>query len=107
LERRGARCEWRAQDLVHDQRTAESEYGNLVLVKIALFIVMLGFGAMNRYWLTPRLLAANVPAGESTRALPPLCVAVSFEIVLGFVVIGVVAVLGRLPPPGHMHHVRP
>jgi putative copper resistance protein D len=84
-----------------------TEYGNLVLVKIALFIVMLGFGAMNRYWLTPRLLAANVPAGESTRALPPLCVAVSFEIVLGFVVIGVVAVLGRLPPPGHMHHVRP
>jgi putative copper export protein len=25
-----------------------TEYGNLVLVKIALFIVMLGFGAMNR-----------------------------------------------------------
>jgi putative copper resistance protein D len=84
-----------------------TEYGNLVLVKIALFIVMLGFGAMNRYWLTPRLLAANVPAGQSARALRLLCVSVSFEIMLGFVVIGVVAVLGQLPPPGHMHHVRP
>jgi putative copper resistance protein D len=81
-----------------------TEYGNLILVKIALFIVMLGFGAMNRYWLTPRLLAANVPAGVSTRALRLLCASVSLEITLGAIVIFAVAVLGQLPPPGHMHH---
>ena len=41
-----------------------TEYGDLVLVKIALFSVMLGFGAANRYWLTPRLLTANVSTEE-------------------------------------------
>jgi copper resistance protein D len=35
-----------------------TEYGDLVLVKIALFVVMLGFGAANRYRLTPQLLPA-------------------------------------------------
>ena len=38
-----------------------TDYGDLVLVKIALFLVMLGFGAANRYWLTPRLLPIDVP----------------------------------------------
>ena len=82
-----------------------TEYGDLVLVKIALFVVMLGFGAINRYWLTPRLLPTNVPAEEGSRALRLLCASVSFEIALGFVVICVVAVLGQLQPPGHMHHM--
>ena len=31
-----------------------TDYGDLVLVKIALLIMMLGFGAANRYWFTPR-----------------------------------------------------
>ena len=81
-----------------------TEYGNLILVKIALFMVMLGFGAANRFWLTPRLLAPKVPAAENTRALRLLCASVSLEIALGFIVICVVAVLGQLPPPGHIHH---
>ena len=80
-----------------------TEYGNLVLLKIALFVVMLGFGAINRYWLTPRLLPAHAPARESTKALRLLCTSVSFEIAFGFLVFCVVAVLGQLPPPGHMH----
>jgi putative copper resistance protein D len=82
-----------------------TEYGDLVLVKIALFLVMLGFGAANRYWLTPRLLPTNVPTKEDTRALRLLCASVSLEIALGLVVICVVAILGQLPPPGHMHHM--
>jgi copper resistance protein D len=81
-----------------------TEYGDLVLVKIALLVAMLGFGAANRYWLTPRLLPANVPTEEHTRALRLLCTSVSLEIALGLVVICVVAVLGQLPPPGHTHH---
>ncbi len=82
-----------------------TDYGDLVLVKIALLVVMLGFGAANRYWLTPRLLPTDVPLKKDTQALRLLCVSVSFEIVLGLVVICVVAVLGQLPPPGHTHHV--
>jgi putative copper resistance protein D len=82
-----------------------TDYGDLVLVKIALLIVMLGFGAANRYWLTPLLLPSNVPMEENTRALRLLCASVSIEIALGLVVICVVAVLGQLPPPGHEHHM--
>jgi putative copper resistance protein D len=83
-----------------------TEYGDLVLLKIALFLVMLGFGAANRYWLAPRLLLTNVPAEEDSRALRLLCTFASIEIVLGLIVICVVATLGQLPPPGHMHHAR-
>jgi copper resistance protein D len=79
-------------------------YGDLVLIKIMLFIVMLGFGAANRYWLTPRLLPGNVPTEEG-RSLQLLCASVSIEIALGLIVICVVAVLGLLPPPGHEHHM--
>jgi copper resistance protein D len=82
-----------------------TEYGNLVLVKIALLLMMLGFGAANRYWLTPRLLPTNVPTEENARALRLLCASVSLEIALGLVVICVVAILGQLPPPGHEHHM--
>ncbi len=55
-----------------------TEYGDLVLIKIALFIVMLGFGAANRYWLTPRLLPTNVPARRDTKACD--CSALQFRL---------------------------
>jgi copper resistance protein D len=82
-----------------------TDYGDLVLVKIALLLVMLGFGAANRYWLTPRLLPTHAATEEDTGALRLLCTFVSIEIALGLVVICVVAILGQLPPPGHMHHM--
>jgi copper resistance protein D len=81
-----------------------TDYGDLVLVKIALFVVMLSFGAANRYWLTPLLLPVGVTK-EDNRSLRLLCASVSIEIALGLVVICVVAVLGQLPPPGHEHHM--
>ena len=87
------------------QRFFGTEYGDLVLVKIALFLVMLGFGAANRYWFSPRLLPTHAATEEDTRALRLLCASVSLEIALGLVVICVVAILGQLPPPGHMHHM--
>jgi Copper resistance protein D len=34
-----------------------TEYGSLVLAKIALLVIMLGFASVNRFWLTPRLPA--------------------------------------------------
>jgi putative copper resistance protein D len=82
-----------------------TEYGELVLVKVALFIVMLGFGAANRYWLTPRLLPTGAATEEDNRSLRLLSASVSLEIALGLVVICVVALLGQLPPPGHEHHM--
>ena len=82
-----------------------TEYGDLILVKIVLFIVMLGFGAANRYWLTPRWLPSNVSTEEDNRFLRLLCASISIEIGLGLIVICVVAVPGQLPPPGHEHHM--
>ena len=82
-----------------------TEYGDLILVKIVLFIVMLGFGAANRYWLTPRLLPSNVSTEEDNRFLRLLCASISIEIGLGLIVICVVSVPGQLPPPGHEHHM--
>ena len=82
-----------------------TDYGDLVLAKIALFSVMLGFGAANRYWLTPRLLPTNVPTKKNAKALRLLRTSVSIEIALGLLVICVVAVLGQLQPPEHEHHM--
>jgi len=73
-----------------------TDYGDLLLVKIALFVVMLGFAALNRFRLTPRLAAAGTGGSQA------LCWSVAAELLLGLLVIWVVAVLGQMEPPGHM-----
>jgi copper resistance protein D len=73
-----------------------TDYGDLLLVKVALFLVMLGFAALNRFRLTPHLLAA----GAATQGL---WWSVAAELALGLLVIWVVGVLGQTEPPGHMH----
>ena len=82
-----------------------TEYGDLVLVKIACFRDV-------GLWRSQPLLAHAAiaprqrPHGRGcNRALRLLCTSVSIEIALGLVVICVVAVLGQLPPPGHEHHM--
>jgi len=74
-----------------------TDYGDLLLVKIALFVVMLGFAALNRFRLTPRLAASGTGGSQA------LWRSVAAELVLGLLVIWVVAVLGQMEPPGHMH----
>jgi putative copper resistance protein D len=75
-----------------------TDYGRLVLVKVALFLTMLAFAAANRLWLTPRLTLR-----QDNTALRLLCRFTAVEVVLGVMVICVVALLGELPPGGHMH----
>jgi len=67
-------------------------YGRLLLVKVALFAVMVGIGARNLLALKPRL---PEPAARGW-----LQGNVGAELVLGMGVVGVVALLGMLPPPG-------
>ena len=76
-------------------------YGNLILVKIALFVIMLGFATANRFWLTPRLSFSNTRKPNAPRVL---CLFTTAELVLGLSVIAVVGILGQLEPAGHMHH---
>jgi copper resistance protein D len=73
-----------------------TEYGNLVLAKVGLLLIMLVFASVNRFWVTPRL-----PVSDKAPRL--LCISTGAEIALGLIVICVVAVLGQLEPAGHMH----
>jgi putative copper resistance protein D len=75
----------------------ETDYGQLLLVKVALFLVMLSFGAINRLWLTPRL--ADVPKAAGA---PPAMRQIErnslIEAGLGAIIILIVGLLGTLPP---------
>jgi putative copper resistance protein D len=79
-----------------------TEYGRLVLIKVALFLTMLAFAVANRLWLTPRLLL-TATTGAQKDALQRLCFFTTIEATLGLAVICVVAVLGQLPPATHIH----
>jgi putative copper resistance protein D len=75
----------------------ETEYGNLLVAKVALFLVMLSFGAINRFWLTPRV--AHAPkAAIAAAALRQIERNSMIEAGLGAIVIIIVALLGTLPP---------
>jgi putative copper resistance protein D len=76
---------------------AASLWGRLLLVKLALFAAMLGFAALNRFRLTPRLGAAL--ARDPTAALSELRRSLVLETAAGLAVLALVAALGRLPPP--------
>jgi len=78
-------------------------YGQLVLVKIVLFLAMLAFAAANRLCLTPRLAVRHRQTAPDNTALRLLCRLTTIEVALGVAVICVVALLGELPPPAHMH----
>ena len=75
----------------------ETDYGHLLLVKIALFLVMLGLATVNRLWLTPAL-AADAGQGRSRDAFRQLRRNVAIEIGAGAIILSVVAVLGVTPP---------
>jgi putative copper resistance protein D len=71
-------------------------YGIVLMLKLAVFAAMLGFAAVNRLWLTPRLAGSPDDA-----ALHQLVRNSVIEIVLGFVIFAIVGVLGTLHPASH------
>jgi putative copper resistance protein D len=74
-----------------------TDYGRLLLVKVALFLVMLSFGAVNRLWLTPHLVHAP-SAAATTKALRQIERNSLIEAGLAAFIILIVALLGTLPP---------
>jgi copper resistance protein D len=74
-----------------------TDYGHLLLIKIALFLIMVALATTNRFWLTPKL---TVDAGQrpACRALRQLRRNVVIEISAGAIILSVVAVLGVTPP---------
>lgn len=74
-------------------------YGRLLMLKIALFAVMVAFAAANRFILTPRLILSAASASQhSLRLLTRNSV---IEIVLGLAIYGIVGLLGTLHPAIH------
>jgi putative copper resistance protein D len=72
-----------------------TDYGRLVLLKIGLFVAMVGIAAANRFYFTPQL-----PAAGALRALQRNSLA---EAGLGLCVLLFVGALGTLSPSGHAH----
>jgi len=78
----------------------ESDYGTLLLAKVALFVVMVALATVNRFVLAPRLDAHQ--ARPSLLALRRNAIA---ELLLGLAVVCVVAKLGiTMPDNEHEHH---
>ena len=73
-----------------------TSYGQLLLLKLALFAVMLAFATINRLLLTPRL------AQPSVDGLRWLARNSTVELALGLAIFAVVGLLGTLHPAIHL-----
>ena len=84
---------------------AGSTYGELLMIKMALFLIMVGIAAINRTWLTPMLVAGT--SGARTKATRRLARNSLVEASLGLVIFAIVGMLGTLAPDlvheDHMH----
>ena len=73
-------------------------YGQLFLVKLALFAAMLALAAGNRFRLTPALSAA-LAQNDPARAVAALRRSVAWEASAALIILGLVAWIGTLAPP--------
>jgi putative copper resistance protein D len=73
-------------------------YGQLLLLKLALFAAMLVLAAANRFRLTPALKDALVDPGRTDAAVRALRRSLVLELGAAMALIAVVAWLGRLAP---------
>jgi putative copper resistance protein D len=78
-----------------------TDYGRLLLLKIAAFVVMVGFAAVNRFALTPQL-AGGAKRGAEPNAFAALKRNTLIEIALGLAIFAIVGVLGTLHPAIHL-----
>ncbi|MBV8753030.1 MAG: copper homeostasis membrane protein CopD [Hyphomicrobiales bacterium] len=72
-------------------------YGQLLVLKIILFLAMVAIAAVNRLKLTPQLFT-----GSATAAMRRLRRNALIEAGLGLVIIGIVGALGSIPPALHV-----
>jgi putative copper resistance protein D len=83
-----------------------TDYGRLLLIKIALFLAMVAIAGVNRLQLTPQLLQ-QVSTIASRDALWQLRRNAAIEASAGAIVIAIVAALGTMPPAIHAAHQHP
>jgi copper resistance protein D len=82
----------------------QTDYGRLLLIKVALFLLMVAIAAVNRQVWTPRLVQDRNDA-SSQEALSRLRRNAAIEAGLGAVIIVIVAVLGMTPPGLHQQAI--
>jgi putative copper resistance protein D len=75
-----------------------TQYGQLLLVKLALFAAMLVLAVINRFWLVPSMSKARADGGGSPVWTGRLRSHVLGEQCLGLLVLLVVSVLGTIQP---------
>lgn len=75
----------------------DTDYGRVLLAKLAFVLAMIGLAATNRFWLMPRI-EADSPSRRN--AMLRLSRNVALEQALGLAVLVAVSLLGTLPP-GH------
>jgi len=84
-----------------------SDYGRLLIAKIALFFGMVAIAAVNRLYLTRRIVGA-ADAVAAQRTLRQLRRNAGAEATIGTIVIVIVAALGIMVPASHaVHHHAP
>jgi len=71
-------------------------YGRLLMVKLALFALMLALATINRLWLAPRL-----ETGATARAAAMLTGTAAIELLLAIAVFAIVGALGTQHPAAH------
>ncbi|MDB5441070.1 MAG: copper resistance protein CopD [Caulobacteraceae bacterium] len=81
----------------HVWQIGGSTYGRLLLLKLALFVAMLGLAGLNRYRLTPGL-ARGLEQADPAKAIAGLRRSVVIETAAGFAILILVSVLGTLEP---------
>lgn len=78
-----------------------TQYGHLLLVKLALFGGMLALAAVNRARLTPQLSDPALPQAVRSVAQQTLQRNAALEALLGLLVLGIVGALGTTMPEAH------
>lgn len=78
----------------HVTRLIGTAYGDILLIKIGLMLIMLVFAAYNRFIALPRTEKITCEG-----VAPKLSVSIAIELALGVAVIGAAALLGVTPPP--------
>ena len=72
-------------------------YGGVLLIKVALFVLLVALAALNRFRLTPLLVGAG---GETARRA--LTASIAAETMIGLLVVLAASVLSSLEPGMHM-----
>jgi putative copper resistance protein D len=75
-------------------------YGHLLVLKIAVFAIMLVFAGVNRFWLVPKL-TLSLESDTHFDVLRQLTRNSVVETILGFTIFAIVGLLGTLHPAIH------